>query len=347
MLNAINLNNLSDLQKTYLTQLSYLDISFLGARKCVSVGVMIKDLGPILANPFLPFCGSARVDKQMFDKVTKTALGDYVIPTDEELLQDLIMLGLGGITIIDVISDSRSGFQATAFRDSFGNIGISYRGSDFDFSNGGLMDWVVADFLEYFKNDSLQRRQALAFFERIGDSDGCNYLYGHSLGGNLASYVYLDNHERIAEVFIVNGYPINQSLIDTDEKIEAFNSLKYVCSFVCGDVVSQLKGYDIYRNNVKRVSNNEALKPSILSAHLVQSAMFDEFGRFVEATEEEFEQKMKGAHGGFASFSQILRNALNELDDMRDQATAVTQNMWNKYKNEFSKLIKKANANKS
>ena len=345
MIESVDLNDLNDVQKLYLTQLSYLDIDYLGVRKCISVGVKINELHSLLKNPLLPFCGSARMDKQMFDKVTMTALGDYKLLTDEELLKYIISIGLGELTIINVISDSQSGFQAIAFKDSFDNIGISFRGSDFDFSNGGLMDWVAADFLEYFKNDSLQRKQALALFDQVKDYDGRNYLYGHSLGGNLASYVYLDNYERIAEVFIVNGYPINQSLIDSDEKISAFNSPKYVCSFVCGDVVSQLKGYDIYRNNVKRIGNNETLKPSILSAHLVQSATFDEFGNFVEATEEEFERKMRGTHGEFAKFAQKLRNALNDLDNMRTRVAVVGQDAWKRYRNEFSKLGKREKTN--
>lgn len=318
--NNINLSNLNDIQKAFLTQISYLDINVFGIRKCKNVGIRVGDIQNFLVSPSCPFCGSAGMSKQVFDKITKLALGDHTLPTNAELHKNIVKHSLDELTIIDAASDAKSGFQATAFKDAFGNIGISYRGSDFDFANGGLMDWFSADFFEYFTNDSTQRHQAIDFFKKWMNPNGQNYLYGHSLGGNLASYVYLEYYDKIAETFIVNGYPINSILINTDEKIAAFNSSKYICNSIYGDVVSHLKSCDPYRNNVRLIKNNKIFKFTPASAHLIQSATVDDFGNYVKATNEEFNETMAGTCCSFTRFSQKLRNVLNELDHERHRA---------------------------
>ena len=335
----INLSNLTDKQKTYLTQLAYLDINNFGARKAKMMGVRVGDLKSFLSNPDLPFCGTAVVNKDSFDKIASMSLGDYKMPTDVELLNDIINLDLGGVIITDVQSDTRSGFQATAFKDSFGNTGISFRGSDFDFSRGGISDWIEADLLEYFTNDSTQRRQAIEFFNDHKSFAGANYLYEHSLGGNLASHVYAEFHNEIKEVFLVNGYPINQKILDTQAKIDAFNSPQYISNSICGDIVSHLKDCEMYQDNVRWIKNNRQLKASVWSAHLVQSASYDENGIFVEIQREEMFLRMDKASREFTNATKALRNNLNALEDQVQQSMMRGQEAFEKYKNEFGDWI--------
>ena len=116
-------------------------------------------------------------------------------------------------------------------------------------------------------------------------TSGHNFLYGHSLGGNLTSHTFVENYEEINQAFIINGNPINQRLIDTPEKREAFNNKhKFQCNIICGDIVGMFKNYETYKNNVNYVCNNHLMNKSFISAHLVQSASYDEEGNFIKET---------------------------------------------------------------
>lgn len=331
----VSLNNLSDLQKTYLTQLSYLDINTLGKRKADKSGIKVSNLIPFLSNPHMPFCGSAMMAKEAFDKMAIPFIGDYKLQTDKELLAYIIDLGLGDLNVIGVESDAKSGFQAMAFRDREGNIGISFRGSDLDFSNGALMDWIEADFLEYFTNDSVQRRRALNFFNLHKSVHGNNFLYGHSLGGNLASHVYSEYYNEITAVFIINGYPINQVLLNTTEKISAFNNKKYSFNSICGDIVSHLKSCEMYQNNIRYVKNNGTIKASLLSAHLPQSASFTTLGEFSLTTKDEAIKHLGKMNAESVKLAQNIRETLNELEKRFECSKVLAETSINRYREEL------------
>ena len=169
--------------------------------------------------------------------------------------------------------------------------------------------------LEYFTGTSAQRDEALAYFQSNKNAYWNNYLYGHSLGGNLTSHTYLENYNQIKEAFTINGNPINQKLLDTPEKIEAFNDpKKYNCNIICGDIVGHFKSCELYKDNVHYIHNNDSMKESVVSAHLVQSATYDENGKFVYASEEEMIEKMGPTANKFMIFCQNVRERLNELE---------------------------------
>ena len=252
----LNLGTLNDEQKSYLTQISYLDISEEGQKKIAEGGITVNELVNYIDNPDTPFTGTAVFSDEDFDKmssdmISKDEENKRHLLTNRELAEMLIAKGLGNIKITDSISTqgfSSSGFQALAFEDEVGNTGISYRGSDFDLAKGGARDWIEADMYEYFSGDSQQIKEAQEFFEKNKNKDGKNYVYGHSLGGNLTSHVYLEHYDEISEAFTINGNPINEKLLDTDEKVAAFNdSEKFHCYIVCGDMVGHLKSFDKYK----------------------------------------------------------------------------------------------------
>ena len=174
---------------------------------------------------------------------------------------------------------------------------------------------------EYFSGDSQQIKEAQEFFEKNKNKDGKNYVYGHSLGGNLTSHVYLEHYDEISEAFTINGNPINEKLLDTDEKVAAFNdSEKFHCYIVCGDMVGHLKSFDKYKDNVKYIKNNGEYNTDFVSAHLVQSSTYDENGKFVEATEEEMIQTMTPFTRNVTKLTKRIRRELNDLEDKVNEA---------------------------
>ena len=255
----ITLDKLSDKQKIWLSQLSYVEISSAGREKIASEGIKVSELIEYLAGPDKPFNGNASMGDEVFKELGSRLLGTDGYPTQKEVVEELINNNLGELIVTDISKEQlflSSGFQALAFIDNAGNRGISYRGSDFDFNKGGVRDWLESDMLEYFTNDSTQRKEALEFFEKNKDLSGNNYIYGHSLGGNLTSHVYLENYEEIANAFTINGNPINQKLLDTPEKIAAFNDPdKYDCNVICGDIVGHFKSTSKYNDNVKYIKH--------------------------------------------------------------------------------------------
>lgn len=350
MQSSINLEILNDNQKIWLSQLSYLNINSLGVEKIMNGGLTISELSNYLEKPEEPFCGKLFFDENGFYKIADSVTGENKVPTRQEMLQSIINSGLGDLKIKNISSSHQTlgnGFQAMTFEDSYGNTGISYRGSDFDVSKGALGDWLEADFLEYFKNDSNQRREALKYFESNKNLEGNNYLYGHSLGGNLTSHVYAENYNQINEAFTINGNPINQKLLDTPEKIAAFNDPeKYSCNLVCGDIVGNFKSFDLYKNNVNFIKNNETMKPNFVTAHLVQSATYDENGNFVLTNEEEMKQKL--AYGNLIfDFVKDVRENLNGLWDKHQDLNAVVQPYIQEWNSRFNELANELGLNKT
>ena len=337
--NKINLDTLNDQQKILLSQISYLDINNEGRNKIEKEGLSVLELKQYLNNPNDPFCGKAILSKNGFNSVADNVFGNKEFPTKIDIVDTLIQNGLGNLKITNINDEQKltsSGFQAMTFTDSYGNVGISYRGSDLDLSRGGVRDWIESDMLEYFTNNSTQRLEALEYFNANKSNNGNNYVYGHSLGGNLTSHVYAENYNEIQEAFTINGNPINQKLLDTPEKVQAFNdSKKYNCNIVCGDIVGHLKSCEAYKDNVNYIKNNDTMKSSFISAHLVQSATFDENGNFVKASKEEMIVKTGIFSNIFIKFVQNVREIMNKFSEKFDKHKSNEKSDFEKYKEDL------------
>lgn len=347
----INLETLNDRQKIWLSQLSYLDINELGKSRIKNGVLKVSELKDFIDNPKEPFNGNAGIGNDKFNKVANNIFGEGKYPSKEDVINSLINCGLGDLNITNISlgqNSMSSGFQAITFKDSYENVGISYRGSDFDFSRGGARDWLESDMLEYFKNDSTQRKEALKYFDENKSELGKNYLYGHSLGGNLTSHVFVENYNQIEQAFTINGNPINQKLIDTPEKVAAFNdSKKYSCNVVCGDIVSQFKSCSKYQNNINYIKNNENMKSSPLSAHMIQASSFDKDGKFIKTDKKEQIKKMGLFATSIMSFVQCIREFMNEISDKITKNDQKGRNEFEQYKtdlyNNFDNMINEIN----
>jgi len=331
----VNLGTLNDIQKSWLCDLSFVDITEEGYKKILEEGLTIKELKEFVKNSDLPFCGDIRLGAKKFNSLTGVVLGNKQFPSNLDVVEALIENGLGSLRInhaSDYPIPSSSGFQALTFEDSFGNVGISYRGSDLYISHVVIREWLESNILEYFSNTSTQVNEASEYFLNHKNSNGNNYIFGHSLGGNLVSHVYLNYYDEIKLAFSINGTPINQKLIDTDAKKGAFNNKdKFSFNIVCGDIVSQLKSCESYKDNVNYIKNNDSMKPSILSAHMIQSSTFDNEGNFIKITEEEMEQQTNQVVITLINFSKMVREQLNKIDFklVRHNDNKITKNILN------------------
>lgn len=290
MKNQLNLANINDKQKVWLTQLSYLNVTKEGIEKIKKDGLLVSELYKYLEKPTAQMYGNVFGNKN--ESLSKSILDAYLgkkdgLITKQQLLEELNKVGLGKIKIISVENNHKTGFQAMAFEDGLYNKGISYRGSDCEWHSGGLSDWIMADLGEFLTNNSMQVKEAIKFFDENKNKNGNNFIYGHSLGGNLTSHTYLKYHNEIKEAFSFNGLPVNQTLLDDEEKIKAFNNPKFNCVVVGGDIFQHTKKDDLYSDKVKFIKNNNEGNQNWLSAHLPQSCTYDNKENFQTITREE------------------------------------------------------------
>ncbi len=276
MNNNVTFNKLSDEQKTLLTQLAYINLDLVKYEQIKNgENIKISQLSQMLQDENTPYLGSAA------EKITGIKI------SSKELIQEMIDSGLGDFEIKGVQQDTKTGFYAMALLDSSGNTGITFRGTDVSSPKELALD-SLTDANEYITNSDTQVEQAMEFFTQYSGRDNSNFLFGHSLGGNLVEHIMVENTDSIGNAFVINPEHISQDLLNTDEKIKMFNNPnKFSCYVIGGDWVSDLKESDLFQDNIKYVKNNNSLKRNILSDHAVEAASINELGEFNTTTREE------------------------------------------------------------
>lgn len=297
----IILSNLTDYQKSLLTKLAYLDIDFKQFKKCKEdqSKITISNLKELTKNPDEPYLGSLRLPqlKRMVTGITTTNL---------ELINELENAGLADLEIIDFASDQKTGFNGICFKDSVENVGFSFRGTDPKTLSSLAVD-SLADLEAFLTDNTAQIHHAEKFFKHHKKDTVQNFLYGHSLGGFLAESVYLKNHPSIYNIFVINPLHINSQLLDSQSKIDAFNSPnKFQCFVTGGDYVSSINPPELFTDNVHYVENNNEPLNNPIGNHLIEAGKIDNSGNFVECSKEE---AFKGHE------DQIMDSAINVINN--------------------------------
>ena len=294
----VYLRSLTEYQKSLLTRLAYLNIDYY---KYVDVKefmdkIKLSDLRALIFNPNELYIGSLHMPR-LKKRVTS------IDTTTLEFIEKLEEAGLGNLEIIDYIDEA--GFNAICFKDIEGDVGFSFRGTDLktfsSFANDGL-----ADIEAFLTNSNIQIKQGNLLFNKYKNQLGNNYLYGHSLGGFITESIYLENHRDIANAFVVNPFHINSEIIDSDEKIDAFNnSDKFSCFVIGGDYVSFINEPIRFEKNIHYVRNSNLTANNPFGNHMIEAGLFDERGNFIETNREDaFEGHLADGLNGVIHFIQ-------------------------------------------
>ena len=281
-MDKIILSNLTDYQKSLLTRLAYIDIDFqeFQSLKKKETTITISTLKSLIKHPNDPYLGNLQIPK------LKKFLTGITITTTE-FIDEIKFAGLSDLEIIDFASDQKSGFNAICFKDSSQNIGFSFRGTDLKTLSSLATDGL-ADLEAFLTNNTEQIIEAQTLFNQNKNNSGQNFLYGHSLGGFLAEFVYLENHENISNIFVINPLHIDSPLLDNSLKIYAFNNpKKFQCFVTGGDYVSFINEPALFANNIRYVKNNNKSQNNPFGNHLIESAKFSKDGYFIECSKEE------------------------------------------------------------
>ena len=352
------LNNFNDYQNMLLAKISYLDIDLKKFERLrMQKGeVFVKDLMFCLKKPDRMYLGDINILGNIGSRLSKRdeqeALAK-VKQTDAELLLEIEKAGMGNLKIISVEQGSLSGLEAICFEDENETIGFSFRGTDLK-SISSLLNDVRTDVVSYFDGGkTFQIRDAKKMFEKYGNKDGKNRLYGHSLGGNIIENIYAKYYDKVEHVFSVNPFHIDPSILEYDDKIrEAFNNPKYECVVTGGDVISMLNKDTLYKDRVRYIINNgiKDEKTKLIFAHITECAKYDEYGNLVETTRE-------NAYDGFENES--VNAAIEIISKIKDRGIDVIKigrrlkddysnsqkendSIWDKFKSKILKMVRKA-----
>lgn len=350
------LNNFNDYQNMLLAKISYLDIDLKKFERLrMQKGeVFVKDLMFCLKNPDRMYLGDINILGNIGSRLSKRdeqeALAK-VKQTDAELLLEIEKAGMGNLKIISVEQGSLSGLEAICFEDENETIGFSFRGTDLK-SISSLLNDVRTDVVSYFDGGkTFQIRDAKKMFEKYGNKDGKNRLYGHSLGGNIIENIYAKYYDKVEHVFSVNPFHIDPSILEYDDKIrEAFNNPKYECVVTGGDVISMLNKDTLYKDRVRYIINNgiKDEKTKLIFAHITECAKYDEYGNLVETTRE-------NAYDGFENES--VNAAIEIISKIKDRGIDVIKigrrlkddysnsqkendSIWDKFKSKILKMVR-------
>ena len=337
----MTLNEMNDYQKLQMTQLSYLDFDM--ERLEELKGKKLSDAGQYLESPDSWVIG-ARVHQdndhwmnRAAEAMTYMVTGQEAFTSEQQLYDRCVDIGMGDLTIKDVISDKETGFQAIALEDQEGNVYFSFRGSDMDLTKGATKDWVQADALEMFKGDKGdQVRQAVEFFDKNKSQTGENAIYGHSLGGNLTSHVFAQRHDEISQAFAYNPNPISERYLDTPEKKQAFQSEKFTIALTEGDWASGFKSFEAYENRAVYIKNAFE-EPNAIQNHLAEAATFDKDGNFVQSTKEEYlkAREETPVFNEAIEFIQKIDTAIVNADKAAELISHARNGEWPEFFTEF------------
>ena len=287
--NAVNSYiNMTDKQKILVTKISYVDLNEEKVKNDLANGIKIKveDLEKYLSNPNEPYLGHG----------AKIVTG--INQTNSELIKEMKDSNLGDLYVVDVYNSSKTGLNVIVFEDEVKNKYFSFRGTDVNFSGDGgvkgIFSDVVTDVKEYLTDDNIQLNEAMEIYNKNKNQNGNNFLYGHSLAGNIVNNIYLKDSDNVNKAFVVNALPLSDNKIGNSEVFN--NEGKYENIIIEGDWVSRLKGNNVIDNHILVDSGND-LNNNILSRHALESAMFDEKGNFVEIEKQVLDKSINAQVG--------------------------------------------------
>lgn len=213
--------------------------------------------------------------------------------------------------------ESESGFVGYAWGDKTGNAAAVYRGSE-DFKNWDHFktDWV-SNGSAGIGNEIEQQKEANHFYEEfVKGAAGEKLIVGHSKGGNLASYVFVNNLADHPSGYVVNGAPLFWPSL-TEEQQEALKSNKFDFIAYEGDFVHDL-GFAPYVDKTVAINKEDYDDP-----------FYPHYETSVNFANGSFEKSRQGSIFAPNDINpEVIKfaivNAINEVREAYKAALAIT-----------------------
>ena len=276
---SLNMSNLLDIEKYFLLELSYCDNADYSKRD-------ISDQNPICIEDFLEsvpqcYCSCEIGVRKMYGNVEMYMKDLYTrlrkVYEESDNLKDIEIFGYINDNynfLGNTENKKKSGLVAFALRDSEGNGMVMYRGCELNYFSNIILDWpsCVAAAMGCVTS---QHKKALEFFDAYMDGlPGEHNIIGHSKGGNLATYVFINRKDNNVNCYVVNAQPYCWFAM-SDEQRAWLKSSQYEY-IVHTDDLTKAASYVSYASRV--IPLNRYLKKDTMTKHSFFSAGFDDYG---------------------------------------------------------------------
>ncbi|MFD1779959.1 Mbeg1-like protein [Fredinandcohnia salidurans] len=228
----MSLTNLTEEEKNILLQLSYIDLP-------PNIDVSDHPNKTLTIEKFLSY-----VDPQVRknQETRYKNIDEFLAKNPDSALHDIQLVQYQNNNPTEnnnSVSGSQSGFVGYGFKDNDGNASAVFRGSE-DMKDPVHFDTDWKSNIEAgIGYEIQQQREADAFYEKLtAGKDGQTLLLGHSKGGNLATYVYVNHLGDKVVAYVLNGAPIYWNNLTTEQK-KALMGNRYTFVVYEGDIVSQ------------------------------------------------------------------------------------------------------------
>ncbi|WLR55347.1 DUF2974 domain-containing protein [Mesobacillus subterraneus] len=270
----MSLDKLTDEEKSILLQLSYLDLP---------PELTVSDKSTLTINAVLIQISdnNIEVDSDRFNNIQ-----NFLKDNPNTSLKDIKLTGYQNHNPNEANNTnggSESGFVGYAIKDGDGNGAVLFRGSENPLNWGNLKtDWG-GNLAAGISIETKQHNEALAFYEaNMKNLDGDITIYGHSKGGNLGSWVFV-NHSQDSNVnaYILNGAPLWWFDLDDRQK-DAMKSERFTFITFNGDIVSHL-GYAPYVDKIVSINKQHGDYWDPFYPHYETSGVYNKDGSFASA----------------------------------------------------------------
>jgi hypothetical protein len=188
---------------------------------------------------------------------------------------------------------AKTSLVAIALEDSEGNGAVVYSGCESRQLSGMVLDWGGC-LLASLGIDTRHHRKALAFYDQaMSGITGERNLFGHSKGGNLATYVYINRLTEDTNAYCVNAQPYCWSIMDEEQK-KALKNERYEYIVHQNDPTRN-SGYVSYVSRTAPL--NRYVGKGLLDIHNFGGVNFDFYGnlegtRVIRETKSAFQARL-------------------------------------------------------
>lgn len=269
----MSFDKLTDEEKNILLQLSYLDLPpdiKVSDKSFLTIDSILKQISK----------NEIEVDEKRFNNIQ-----NFLWNNPNTALKDVKLTGYQNHNPNEANNTnggSESGFVGYAIKDSDGNGAVLFRGSENPLNWGNFKtDWA-GNVAAGVSIETQQHDEALAFYEaNMAKVQGEITIYGHSKGGNLSSWVFVNNNNPNVNAYIVNGAPLWWFELDDHQK-DVMKSDRFTFITYDGDIVSHL-GYAPYVDKIIAINkaNGDYFDP--FYPHYETSGVFNKDGSLVSA----------------------------------------------------------------
>ena len=276
---SLKMNNLLDVEKYLLLEMAYFHLppasrNSISPQTPMKLDVYIDLIDQCSYSAYPAFISRSKRGQKYIKARQAVFRRIYAI---SENLDDVVITGYvnDNYGLYGNTADHRkTSFVGFAFADSDGNATVSFSGCEFMYPSSMVLDWagcMVASIGKVTRH----HQKALDFYDaQMQGITGERSILGHSKGGNLATYVFINRLDEDVNAYCVNAQPYCwYTMTETQKEALKTDRFEYI---VHADDPTRRASYVSYISRTAPI--NRYATRSIINIHGFAEVNFDEFG---------------------------------------------------------------------